>query len=274
VNPSTRSARSLTFWFTDLRGIALIACVAGVLSLPVPIWNAVRAISAATATKNDLWRLAGILISVLLTVFSAIMLAFYFALYRNEAILNFPKRLRLLALATALTFAVMVLTTLPAWIRSLASYLARLTAFDWRIAPASVFAFLRDPKTIGQFSTLLGELSNIAYILVLIAIFRQTSDPLETDVPVSKPLRAVTQVAVISWGLWVAFLIVRVIAMPYVFVQTRTYALQIGRTPPLLWEMAAEAIRTPLIQTCLFAVPYIVYKSLRERAQNAVNVQS
>ncbi len=214
------------------------------------------------------------MIPVLLTLFSAIMPAFYFALYRNEAILNFPRRLRLLALAAALIFAVMVLTALPAWIQSLASYFARLAAFDWSIGPASVFAFVRDPRTIGLVSTLLGELSNIAYILVLIAIFRQTNDPLETGVPISKPLRAVTRVAIISWGLWVAFLVVRVIAMPFVFIQLRTYAFQIGRTPPLLWDMMADAIRTLLIQACLFAAPYIVYRCLREQAERPVEAQS
>ena len=98
--------------------------------------------------------------------------------------------------------------------------------------------------------------------------------PLDSDVPVSRLLRVMTTVAVISWGLWVAFLVVRVIAMPFAFVQTRNYALQIGRTPPVLWDMMAEAIRTLLIQTCLFAAPYIVYKSLRGWTENPINVQS
>jgi hypothetical protein len=231
----------------------------------------VQTVTAATATKNDFWKLAGILILVLLFLYSAIIPAFYFALFRNEAFLRFPKRLRLLALMAAFTFAVIVLTTLPAWIRTLAAYLAVLAGVDWRIGASSVLAFLGDPRTIGLFSTLIGELSDIAGILVLTVIVRSADEPLEADVPVSRLLRVMTKMAVISWGLWVAFLVVRVIAMPFAFVQTRTYALQIGRTPPLLWEMMAEAIRTLLIQTCLFAAPYVVYKSLRERAESAIN---
>ena len=204
-----------------------------------------QTVSAVTVTKNGFWTLAGILILVIL--YSAIIPIFYFALYRNEAPLYFLKRLRLLALIAAFTFAVIVLTTLPAWIRSLAAYLAVLAAFDWSIGANSVLAFVRDPRTIGQLSTLLGELSNIAGILMLIVIFRGADEPLEADVPVSRLLRVVTKVAVISWGLWVAFLVVRVIAMPFAFVQIRNYALQIGRTPPQLGEMMAEAIRTLLI---------------------------
>ena len=255
----------MTYWFADLRSIALIACVTCVLSLPVPTWNALQAMTAATAQKNDFWRLAGIPLLVLVTLFSAILPAFYFALYRNEAMLYFPKRLRLRALLAAVTFAVIVLAALPAYIRSLTAYLVVLVAFDWRIGAASVLVFVRDPRTIGQLSTLLGEASNIACILLLIAIFRRENEPLEADVPVFKLLRVMTRAAVISWGLVVAVLVVRVFAMPFVFVQLRTYAFQIGITPPLLWDMMADAIRTLLIQTCLFAAPYIVYKSLRER---------
>ena len=275
MNPTElRTARSLTFWFTDLKGIALTACVTGLLSLPLPAWNAIQTITAATSPTNAFWRLAGIPVLVLTILFSAIIPLFYFALYRNEAMLYFPKRLRLLALIAAVTFVVIVLTTLPAWIRSLAAYFGALAAFDWRMGAASVLVFVRDPRTIGQLSKLLGEASNIACILMLIAIFRCANEPLEADIPVSKLLRDMTKVAVISWGLVVAFLVLRVIAMPYVFFQLRTYAFQIGRTPPQLWVMMAEAVRTLLIQACLFAGPYIVYRSQRERIGSLVDFES
>ena len=153
---------------------------------------------------------------VSLTLFTAIMPVFYFALYLNETVLHFPKRLRLLALLAASTFGVIVLTALPGWVRSLAAYLSALKTFDWSVGATSVFAFARDPRTIGQLSTLLGELSNIACILMLIAIFRWAHEPLD-NVPVSRLLRVMTKVAVICWGLVVAFLVLRLIAMPYVF---------------------------------------------------------
>jgi hypothetical protein len=101
MNPSQTAVRVLAGRFTDLRSVALIACVACVLSLPVPIWNAVQTTIAATAPKNDLWKLAGVLLLVSVLLYSAIIPVFYFALYRNEALLYFPKRLRLLALIAA-----------------------------------------------------------------------------------------------------------------------------------------------------------------------------
>ena len=272
MSPPTRPARSLTFWFSDLRKTALIACIAILLSLPIPTWNLIQT-TIVTGPTSGFWRFAGIPVVVSLTLFTAIMPMFYFALYLNETVLHFPKRLRLLALMAASTFGVIVLTALPALVRSLAAYYSAMKTFDWSVGATSVLAFARDPRTIGHLSILLGELSNIACILMLIAIFRWTDEPLD-NVPVSRLLRVMTKVAVISWGLVVAFLVLRVIAMPYVFFQLRTYAFQIGRTPPQLWVMMAEAVRTLLIQACLFAAPYIVYRSQRERIGSLVDFES
>ena len=272
MNSPTLSVRSLTCWFTDLRSTALIACATGVLSLRVPAWNAIRTISAATSPTNAFWRLAGITVLVLTILFSAIVPLFYFALYRNEAMLYFPKRLRLLALIAAVTFFVIVLTTLPAWIRSLGAYFAVLAAFDWRIGAASVLVFVRDPRTIGQLSTLLGEASNIACILMLNAIFRSANEPLQADISVSKLLRVMTKAAVITWRIVLVIILVRLAALPYVLFRLRNDALQLGRTPPTFGDILA--IRESLQWPCLFAAPYIVYKSLRVRSENAINVQS
>lgn len=272
MNPTElRAARSLTFWFTDLKSIALIACIAGVLSLPLPIWNAIQTIAAATAPTNDFWRLAEILALVLMTLFTVIIPVFYFALYHDEAILYFPKRFRLLALIAAFTFVVMVLTTLPAWIRSLTTYLA---AFDWSIGAASVLVFVRDPRTIGYLSTLLGELSNIAYVLVLIAIFRRADESQETGVHVSRMLRVMTKMAVIAWGLVLLTALLGLLLTPYSFYTLRNDALQIGRRPPAFGDMLVRQIRTVIEQACLIAAPYIIYKSLRERVESPANAQS
>ena len=135
---------------------------------------------------------------VLLTLFTAITPMFYFALYLDETVLHFPKRLRLLALVAASTFGVIVLTALSAWVRSLAAYFSAMKTFDWSVGATSFLAFARDPRTISQLSTLLGELSNIACILMLIAIFRSADEPLD-NVPVSRLLRVMTNVAVIYW---------------------------------------------------------------------------
>lgn len=61
---------------------------------------------------------------------------------------------------------------------------------------------------------------------------------------------------------------------PYSFVTLRNLALQIGRRPPTFGDLLAEQIRTVLVQACLFAAPYIVYRSLREQAERPVEAQS
>ena len=229
-----------------------------------------QTITAATAPRNDFWRFAGIPLLALGILYSAIIPVFYCALYRDEALLYFPKRLRLLALIGALTFAVIVVTTLPGWVRSLAAYFAVLSKLDWRIGATNVLVVVRDPRMIGQLSTFVGEASNIACILLLIAIFRCANEPLEADVPASRLLRVMARVAAITWRLVLVIILVRLAALPYVYLQLRNYALQLGRTPPPLRDILA--IRESLQQVCFFAAPYIVYKSLRERAEDPISL--
>jgi hypothetical protein len=236
------------------------------------MWNAVQTTIAATAQTNEFWTSAAILLLVLVTLFAGIFPAFYFALYRNQAVLYFPKRLRLLALIAAVIFAGIVLTTLRAYVRSLTDYMNLLSAFDWSIGGSSVFAIVRDPRTIGQLSTLLNQISNIAAILTLVAIFRSANEPLEFDVPVYKLLRVVTKMAFVTWRVVFVVILVRLAALPFVYFQLRNYALQLGRTPPPFRDISA--VPESLLWACLFAVPYIVHKSLRERAQNDMNLKS
>jgi hypothetical protein len=113
-------------------------------------------------------------------LYTATLPAFYIALFRNEGSLRFPKRLRLLALLAALTTGVIAIAGLPDWIKSLSHYWAAMDASRLEDRRHKRFDFMRDPRTIANLSTLLGEFSNIAYVLLLIAIFRQHGDQLET----------------------------------------------------------------------------------------------
>jgi hypothetical protein len=212
-------------------------------------------------------------VSLLTFLFTATLPAFYFALFRNVGTLRFPKRLRLLALTGALTSGVIVVAGFPDWIRPLGDYLAA-SRFDWSVGASNILTFARDPRTIAQLSTLLGELSNIAYILMLIAVFRWAGDPGEADVPISRLLRVMTKVVVISWGVVVTFCLIRLIGMPFIFIQLRDVALKMGRKPPLLGNMMAEATRTLMSQACLLAVPYIIYRSQWDQVEPLIEAQS
>ncbi len=136
-----------------------------------------------------------------------------------------------------------------------------MEALDWKSGATSVVAAVRDSRTISQVSIVLGELSSLAYILLLLAFFHRANShrSTEADVPVSGLLRFVTKLALVAWGLWVAFNLVRLCLTPYAYLQLRSAALQIGRRPPQLGSLMADAIRTLLDQACLFMAPYIVY---------------
>jgi len=209
-------------------------------------------------------------VSALVLLFIAIIPAFYFALYRSEGALPVPKRLRLLAIATAFAVGTIAIVGLPAWIKSFGLYWAAMTTLDWRMGATSVLILARDPRTIVQISTLFAEFSNIAYILLLVAIFRQESDLLEIDVPISRQLNRVAKVAVIAWGIVLAAVLVGLALTPYSFFTLRNLALQIGRRPPTFGDLLVERIRNALVQACLFAAPYIIYRSLREHAETAM----
>ncbi len=157
-------------------------------------------------------------------LFSTIMPVFYFALYRNEGTLRFPKHLRLLSLTTALVFGLFAAWNLSVWIGSIGSYWRAISMLDWRSGGASILAVARDPRTLNQVASLLDECSNLAYILLLIAFFRH-ADNESTGAPVPGLLGFVTKAAVILYGIWVAFNLVRLAAIPFIQSYLRHLAL-------------------------------------------------
>src|SRR5579862_1599883 len=94
---------------------------------------------------------------VLIFCFTAIMPAFYFALYRNEGLPDFPKTLRLLSLAAAIVLAIITAAELPRWIESIGSYWADISVFDWSAGAATISMAVHEPATRTQVASLLGE---------------------------------------------------------------------------------------------------------------------
>lgn len=259
-------------WFTNLRKIALITFISAVLGVLIPAWNAIHTI-LGVASENLLWRVARIPAVVLGILFTAIIPVFCFALYQNETPLLIPKRLRLLALLGALVDGVMLALALSNWVLSLGAYWEWMKTLDWRIGGVSILRLVRDPGTIGQLSFALNVFSDGAYVLLLIAIFRQQSDRSETGAPISRLLSLVTKIAVIALGLVVFAALLGLLLTPYTFYTLRKYAFQIGRTPPAFLDLLLRQIRITLEQACLFAAPYIVYRSQRERLESPVKEQ-
>ena len=246
----------LTSWLTDIRKAALIACIAAVLGRLIPEWSAAKSMYAIETMRQ--WSVPLIVLGFCV---DAILPAFYFALYRNEGLPDFPKRLRVLSLVAAIVFGAITVAGLPQWIESVESYWADIKVFDWSAGAATVSMAAREPGTRTQVTSLLAEFSNLAYIGLLVAFFRQERTASSGEIPISKLLAVTAKIAVIAWGLVVAGSLVRIPIMPFNYFEFRDLAIQVGRTPPRLGSMMAEAVRMLLVQACLFTAPYVVYRS-------------
>ena len=249
----------MVLWFTTVRKAALIACIAAVLDLLIPGSTAIRSMlaTASTQSSSTWWALP---VSSFTVLFSAIQAVFLFALYRNEEPLRLTERMRLLSLAAAAILGVIVALELPRWIVSLGPYLTAMKRVDWTSGATSLGMAVRDPGTVRVAAALLSLFSNLAVFLLLIALFREAGHTPIADAPVSPLLGVMAKMAVIVWGLWLAFNLLRLVLTPYSHSQLRDYAIQTGQSPPALGDMMAEAIRTLLITACVFTVPYVIYK--------------
>ncbi len=225
-------------FFTDIRKVALISFIAAVLGLLLPVW---RLTQQTAGIRLSLWARVPTLLFAYL--FTAIMPVFYFALYRNQGTLRLPKHLRQLSLNTAIVYVCFVTGGVA--------------------------------STVNEVANLLSECSNLAYVLLLFAFSRQSDDESFSpgDVPVSRFLGFVTKAAVILYGIWIAFNLVRVVITPYGYAQLRDLELHVGRRPPQLSRMMLEAIRTLLTQACLFIAPYVIYNSWLRGEESPAEMQ-
>jgi hypothetical protein len=173
------------------------------------------------------------------------MPAFYFTLYRNKGTLLFPRSLRQLTFGATVVFAVVMVAELvvqPGYRRA-----------------ASVLYPRQSPWTAVNAATLLNLLSNLAYILLLVAFFRQSDDNPHPNVPISKALKYAVKVAVWAWTIWLAINIIRVVYAPFGYFRLRQYALSAGQNPPPFSPWMEEVTFQLLSQACLFAGAYIIF---------------
>ncbi len=191
--------------------MALITGAAIVMSLPIPMWTATRTLLAVQST-HTLFRWTAILLAY---AFSAILPLFYFALSRHDGTLRFSKHARFACIVGAIAGVIVMAAGLPEWLDT--------------SRPAATTVKM-----------LLSDFATLACVLLLIALFRQTTGPCD---PISRLLSVMTRVAVIAGGIWMAFNLVALILRP-------------GR----------GAIRTVLEQACLFTAPYVVYSGAPRRS--------
>jgi hypothetical protein len=184
---------------------------------------------------------------------TGIMPVFLYALYRNEGTLRISKRLGILALAAACVRGLQVAWGLPAVIK-----------YAGPRRGASVLD-PQQPWTVGQLVPLLGQIGNVAFMLLLISIYRESDRDPAAEVPSSQFLRATTVIASVAWGAWLAFNVFRLAATPFSYSIFRDVALRSGMQPPGLWKLTGGVVNTLLSQACYFVAPFVVYRSLKWR---------
>lgn len=217
-------------WFTDIRKIAFLACITVAASLIMRLWNDAPSI-LATASQPDGWRVVPMGLLPLLP--PVLLIAFYFALYRDEGTGRVSDRLRFVARTSAFITGMLL-----AW-----------QSVEWIKSPAT------------PVSDLLNALASIANILLLAALSRDYGDELEDIRPVSVLLYVATKVTGIVCGIWLALYFLRLLITPYFYYVTRNYVQQFGQTPPPLQGMMVDSILALVFAASLFVAPFIVYKS-------------
>jgi hypothetical protein len=257
-------------WLTHVRGIALVAVVTSALGLPYPLWTDASQIFKSVSSQDLWWALPLLAIVFILT---ALPLVFLFALYRNQAGFHVPQSLRRLALVAALICAGVTSLQVAEWIRSEGPYFDSIGMLNWAAGGVAIHDAQSDPRTLAFLSTLAGQLSSLAILLLLIALFRSSGTP-DTEIPVGKLLRCVTRIAVVAGLSVLAFQIIRLAAVPYIYSSTRDYARSIGRTPPALEPLLMGVIRDLLFTFSLVAAPFIVSRSLPQEPQEPRDADS
>jgi hypothetical protein len=104
---------------------------------------------------------------------SSVMPLFYFALYRSEKDLYPVTRHRRLALASAVVYLVILAAGLPSLFGSLSRSWSTIRSINWTVGAASIAAAAANGGPLILITSLLSIVSNLACILVLVALFRQ-----------------------------------------------------------------------------------------------------
>lgn len=220
---------------SGLRKAALAACITGTLSFVWATWILVMQIEHAQGAVP----MATVALSIVLTLVAALTPVFYFALFRNETPLAFGRGQRTVSLLAAVVFGILVAISLP-----------------------DVLASFQTGLDMNLLVRLVGEGSNVAYLLLLIAIYHAPEMDPSPAAP-SVLLEIASRLNVLLSGLGLVYLILQTGAMPYLFWSHRGEIQRSGQDPHVLQYMIDGPLTKLLTAACLFAAPYVVAMSVR-----------
>jgi hypothetical protein len=113
------------------------------------------------------------------------------------------------------------------------------------------------------------QLSEVAYILFLVAIFRHRNDSGVLDARDGRNLRRFAKSAVVFWSIVLAGIVVGAVTFEFEYPHFQNLARQSGRAIPSLQSELAERARYFLQFALLWVPPFIVYRSLRANREVA-----
>jgi len=222
------------------RNIALTAFIASLLSLFTPIRNMVLTLAAIItgSDASDAWRF--IPFALVLCLIGVVMPVFLFALYRDRGIWQIPRGMRWLSLAAAVILGLFVMSTV--W-----------TEFPDPDFKARGGAMDAASRAASHISSLLNALMYAVFMALLFSFFMQSRQGTEAEVSRSPLLDKATRIAVLVYGMEIAFVLFRIVLI----------ACTSHRNSPSLHVDLLGTTRMLLTQACLFAIPYVILRSRR-----------
>ena len=109
-------------------------------------------------------------------------------------------------------------------------------------------------------STGLGLLGNACYILLLCRGLEICRKAAPAGAPATNLLIGITKLAVVVWGVWVAFQFVRIAVVALTYSQLKQVAFPVGREAPSFRDMTFDIVLTFPSQASLLAAPFVVWR--------------
>ena len=180
---------------------------------------------------------------------------FLFSVYKNEEPLTIPLGLQRLSLAATIGFSIICAADMMGLADILKQYSANSPGL--RVNPSPRYVAFR----------LLSVVSGLSYLLLLIAFFRAPNPDPATNQNPSKVFDIVNRIAVILCGVQVLIGLVITGVTPYLIWSHAEEIRRSGQDPHIVRGMLTGPLRILLNSACIFAAPYIVSMSRRNRPQ-------
>jgi hypothetical protein len=248
-------ARPVNPRLRDVKRAALLASIATVAGVAIPVWNFARLIPTA---ELSIGKLATIAMTLVVGVFTGIVPFFYLALFLNNGDLSIPRTMRRMAITATALIGVLELAAIPRWIVSFRG--------------ESVLDSAARPWMPGDMVNVLGLIADLASILLLVTLFRLPDDrSCEGSADVSKLLRFTANVAAVCGVIAAVACLVGIAATPWAYSEIRRITSQMGVWKAqwafswLLLDRTVAALRV----LCVFVAPWVVWRGIRARDRSA-----